>query len=132
MRAIIAAVLYFALVFAAGFALGTVRTLLVAPRLGNEGAVLAELPLMLGVSWIACGFAIRRARLGPAMKDRVTMGALAFTLLILAETLTGTLFLDRTLAEQAATYRSFPALIGLAAQILFALCPLVRLRGGAS
>ena len=37
-----AGVLYFALVFAAGFALGTIRTLWVMPRLGVSTAELIE------------------------------------------------------------------------------------------
>ena len=39
-----AALLYFAVVFAAGFLLGTVRTLWIAPRLGTRVAELAETP----------------------------------------------------------------------------------------
>ena len=48
-----AGVLYFALVFAAGFALGTMRTLWVMPRLGARTAELIEQPVMLGVSILA-------------------------------------------------------------------------------
>ena len=45
--------LYFALVFAAGFVLGTIRTLWAVPWLGVRTAELVELPIMLGVSIIA-------------------------------------------------------------------------------
>ena len=41
-RAIAAAVVYFALAFAAGFVLGTVRVMLVGPRIGEIAAVLIE------------------------------------------------------------------------------------------
>ena len=54
-RVLKAATAYFALVFAAGFVLGTLRTLWLAPALGPMLAVAAELPVMLGVSWLACG-----------------------------------------------------------------------------
>lgn len=44
-----AGVLYFALVFGAGFVLGTIRTLGVVPRVGARIAELMETPVMLVV-----------------------------------------------------------------------------------
>ncbi len=55
MRAVLAGVLYFGLVFALGFILGTLRVLVLEPRLGSTGAVLLELPVMLAASWLLCG-----------------------------------------------------------------------------
>jgi hypothetical protein len=43
-----AGALYFAVVFAAGFALGAIRTRWVAPRAGTRMAELMEAPIMLG------------------------------------------------------------------------------------
>jgi hypothetical protein len=54
-----AAVLYFVLVFAAGFVLGTIRTLCVVSRLGVRTAELMEAPIMLGVSVLAARWAVR-------------------------------------------------------------------------
>jgi hypothetical protein len=48
-----AGVVYFALVFGAGFVLGTIRTLWVAPRVGVRTAELAEAPMMFGISILA-------------------------------------------------------------------------------
>ena len=48
-----ASVLYFALVFGAGFLLGTVRTVWVAPRVGTRRAELMEAPIMLVVTCCA-------------------------------------------------------------------------------
>ena len=124
------ALIYVAITFGAGFLLGTLRTLWLEPALGATSAVLVELPLMLLVSWWACGVAIRRGGVGHGAGQRLAMGVLAFALLILAETLTGTLLIGRSLAEQAATYRTLPAQLGLAAQILFGIMPLVRRRSG--
>jgi hypothetical protein len=45
-----AGVLYFVVVFAAGFVLGTIRTLWVVPRLGVRTAELMEATIMFGVS----------------------------------------------------------------------------------
>ncbi len=39
---------YFAVIFGLGFLLGTVRTLLLEPRIGALPAVALELPVMLG------------------------------------------------------------------------------------
>ena len=47
MRTIEAGVLYFALVFGAGFVFGTIRTLWVVPRVGTKTAELMETPFML-------------------------------------------------------------------------------------
>ncbi|NNE17810.1 MAG: hypothetical protein HKN10_04955, partial [Myxococcales bacterium] len=85
LRAVGAGVTYFAIVFAAGFALGAVRVLLVVPRFGELPAVLLELPIMLGVSWLVCAKVIARYQLLPRISPRLTMGAVAFSLLILAE-----------------------------------------------
>jgi hypothetical protein len=48
-----AGALYFVLVFAVGFVLGTVRTLWAVPRLGVRTAELMEAPIMFGVSILA-------------------------------------------------------------------------------
>jgi hypothetical protein len=44
--------LYFALVFGTGFVLGTIRVLLVVPRIGTRTAELIETPVMILVSFI--------------------------------------------------------------------------------
>jgi hypothetical protein len=46
MRIVKAGVLYFALVFGAGFVLGTIRTLWIVPVLGARTAELLETPIM--------------------------------------------------------------------------------------
>jgi hypothetical protein len=127
-RAAQAGILYFAIVFALGFALGTARTLLVAPVAGETGAVLLELPLMIAASWLLCGWTLRRLSVPTRAADRIVMGAVAFALLMAAETLVGTQLIGRTAAEQLASYERPGAAIGLVAQIAFALFPLLRLK----
>ena len=53
MQAVKAGVLYFALVFGAGFVLGTIRTPWVVRRVGTRTAELMEMPIMLGVTIVA-------------------------------------------------------------------------------
>ena len=123
-----AACLYASLVFAAGFVLGTVRTLWIAPALGHTLAVAAELPLMLAWSWVACGLAIARTHIPPVASRRIVMGAAALTLLLLAELLLAVTLGGVTPSEYAASYRTLPVQMGLAGQVLFALMPLLHHR----
>ncbi len=117
---------YFAVVFAIGFALGTVRTLFVAPRFGEQLAVLIELPLMLAASWLVCGWALRRWQVPAANAPRLTMGVVAFALLMLAEiTLSLTAF-DLAFADYARNLVTAHGLTGLAGQLVFALMPLLH------
>jgi hypothetical protein len=80
-----AGVLYFALVFAAGFVLGTVRTLWIAPRLGVRTAELMEQPIMLGVTILAARWVVRRLGIPPLWPRRLAMGCIALDLMLLVE-----------------------------------------------
>ena len=125
-RAIRVGALYFALVFGLGFVLGTIRTLLLEGRLGALTAALIELPVMLAAAWLLCGWVLRSSGLSPQSGARLTMGATAFLLLMLAELGVSTFLLGRTPAEHLATYRLFDKQLGLAAQLAFAAFPLLR------
>ena len=119
---------YFAIVYAAGFALGTLRVLVVAPALGASAAVLVELPIILAASWFACGFVLRRFAVSHAA--RATMAATALVLLLLAEIGTGMFAFGQTF--DAARDRLFAPenWLGLAGQLLFVVFPLLRQRRG--
>ena len=67
---------FLAIVFAAGFILGTIRTLVLVPHLGPLAAVLLELPLMLGIAWAVCRWLLRRFAVGEAWTARLAMGAI--------------------------------------------------------
>ncbi|WP_375588981.1 hypothetical protein ABWH89_18775 [Hoeflea alexandrii] len=127
-KALNAAAAYFCATFAAGFVLGTIRTLLVEPTTGALGAVALELPLMLAVSWIACGWALRRFDLESRFSPRLVMGVVALALLMGAELFVSVLLAGRSPGEHLALYQTVPALLGLAAQLAYAIFPLVRLR----
>jgi hypothetical protein len=53
-RAIEAGALYATMVFLMGFILGTIRVLLLVPRLGETIAVIVEAPIALAASWFVC------------------------------------------------------------------------------
>jgi uncharacterized membrane protein len=123
-----AALAYFALAFAAGFALGALRLSAIVPRIGETRAVLFELPVMLAISWVACRSIIRRYSVPVTWPSRLVMGGVAFTLLLIAELGVSLFGLQHTIAEHLSTYRSPGAAIGLLGQITYAFFPLIQLR----
>ncbi len=85
MRTLKAGVFYFALVFAAGFVLGTARTLWVIPRLGERYAELIEMPFMLVVTILAARWITRRFDLPGSFSTRIGAGLIALGLMIVTE-----------------------------------------------
>lgn len=121
---------YFAVVFAAGFVLGTLRVLVVAPVFGEIGAVLIELPIILAISWFACSLIVQRLSVPPRVSDRALMGAGAFVLLMMAELALSVVIFGRSPAEFANSLATLPGALGLAGQIAFATFPLLQSRLG--
>jgi hypothetical protein len=128
MRVLAAGAAYFAAVFGAGFVLGVLRTLVLAPRLGEVAAVLVELPLILAWAWFVCGRLRRRWPL--PVRDAALMGATAFVLLMVAEALLSIGLAGRTLAVHLAAYAEPAQALGLAGQLVFAALPALRARRG--
>lgn len=120
--------LYFLIVLAIGFVLGTMRTLWVAPSIGEAGAVLAELPVILAAAWFVCGSLLRRTPLQASAA--AVMGALALTLLLLAEAAPSVAAFGRSPLEHLALYAEPAHILGLIGQVLFGAFPYVHaLRG---
>ncbi len=80
-----AGVLYFALVFAAGFALGPIRVLWAVPRFGTMTAELMEMPLMLVVIVLAARWTVRHLAVPYAPSRRLGIGFIALGALLVAE-----------------------------------------------
>lgn len=123
-----AGAVYFGLVFAAGFVLGTIRTIVLVPRLGELAAVAIELPVILVVSWWACGLVIQRLRPGDKSSARLVMAITAFLLLILAELALAMTMAGQTASAFVANWTTAAGALGLAGQAAFAAFPLVRHR----
>jgi hypothetical protein len=85
MQILKAGVFYFAPVFAAGFALGAIRTLWIVPRIGARAAELMEAPIILAVSLVAAGWVVRRLEVPFKLSSRLGMGCVALALMLLAE-----------------------------------------------
>lgn len=125
-----AAIVYFLLVFAAGFAMGTLRVLAIAPALGETAAVVVELPVMLAISWLAARVIVGRFAVPARIGARLLMGGLAFALLMFAEVGVSVTAFQRSIGEHFSAYLAAPALLGLAGQIAFALFPAMQLWTG--
>jgi hypothetical protein len=80
-----AGALYFALVFGAGFVLGTIRTLWIVPHVGTRIAELLETPIMLVVTILAARWTVLRLAVPPALSVRLAMGCIALLLMLIAE-----------------------------------------------
>ena len=125
LRATKAGALYAIIVFVIGFILGTIRVLLLAPRLGETTAVIIEASIMLVASWFVCRWRVDRLDVRRTVPARFLMGLVAFLVLISAEVSLGAV-LGRSIADQLATYGSLAGAIGLAAQVIFAIFPVIQ------
>ncbi len=124
--ALFAGVLYFAVVFAAGFVLGALRVTVFVPRIGELAAVALEVPAMLAISWLVCERLVRALRVPRTAAARLAMGGLALALLLGAESALGFALSGRGVREQLVAWLAPAALLGLGAQCAFALVPLVQ------
>ena len=120
-----AGALYAIVVFSIGFVLGTIRVLLLAPRLGETIAVIVEAPVILAASWFVCRWCVDRLDVRRTVSARSLMGLVAFLVLISAEVGMGAMF-GRSLGDQLAGYGSAAGVIGLAAQVVFATFPVLQ------
>ena len=85
MQILKAGVLYFAIVFGAGFVLGPIRILWVVPRFGTRMAELMEAPIMFVITIAAARWIVRRLALPPIPSSRLGMGFAALGLMLVAE-----------------------------------------------
>ena len=120
-----AGALYAIVVFSIGFILGTIRVLLLVMHLGETAAVIVEVPIMLAASWPVCRWCVQRLDVRRTVPARSLMGVVAFLVLMSAEFGLGTVF-GRSPVNQIAAYKSPPGAIGLAAQLIFAMFPLIQ------
>ena len=124
-RTIEAGALYAIIVFLIGFILGTIRVLLLVPRLGETTAVIVEAPIMLAASWFGCRWCVDRLNVRRTVPFRLLMGFVAFVVLMSAEVGLGAVF-GRSIADQLAAYGSLAGAIGLGAQVIFAVFPVIQ------
>lgn len=124
-RILIATGLYFLVGLTLGFALGSVRGLVLEPLVGPTIATALELPVILTLLWIACGWCVRVAQLPEGPWPRLAMGALWFLLFLAAEFAIGALVRGWSPARTLSHMRTVPGLMGLVGFALAALFPLL-------
>ena len=91
--------LYFMLVFGAGFVLGPMRILWLAPKVGARTAELLECPVMILVTFVAARWIVVRFRASKSCAVRLGIGAFALALLIGAEISVGMALRGMSLSE---------------------------------
>ena len=90
---------YFALVFGAGFLLGPIRVLVLEPRVGVRVAELVEAPLMLAAIALAARWVVRRRAAGLATPGWLGVGCIAAALVLAADLAVGVGLRGMTVAE---------------------------------
>lgn len=122
MRIVKVGLVYFLLVFGAGFALAFIRIPFLVPAFGVRAAELMEAPVMLAVIVWASR---RLARRHPALRrpGRLAAGMLAFFLLLVAELIIAYAFGNGSLSEYIASRDPVSGGVYLASLVFFAVAP---------
>tara|TARA_R110002020_G_scaffold23941_2_gene79204 strand:+ start:537 stop:956 length:420 start_codon:yes stop_codon:yes gene_type:complete len=117
-----AGLIYFLIVFGAGFALAFIRLPLLVPRFGVRAAELMEMPVMLAViAWASWWLAKRHAELGRG--SRLLAGLFAFALLATAELLLAWFLGPGSPAEYIASRDPVSGSVYLVSLVIFAVAP---------
>ena len=124
-RVLRAALVYFALTFGAGFVLGPFRILVLVPRLGARAAELIEIPVMIGITWLAARWVTQKFSVPPERAPRLSMGVMAGALLLIAEFTLVLRLRGLTLEEYFATRDPVSGTAYYAAVLLLMLMPLL-------
>lgn len=120
--------LYFAMVFAAGFILGSFRVMWLVPRLGTRVAELIEAPIMLLVSVVAARWLVRRFREFTASGYWLGVGLVGLGLMILVEFTVVLWLRGLSVAEYFANRDPVSSAVYFASLGVFAVLPLLLSR----
>jgi hypothetical protein len=123
MRILKPAILYFALVFGAGFILGPIRILLVTPRVGVRAAELMESPVMFMVIILASRWIVRRLPEFSSLLSRLAVGFTALALMLGSEVLLARLLQGISVREYIAGRDSVLGTIYFGLLVVFAIPP---------
>ena len=119
---------YFALVFGAGFLLGSIRVPFLVPRLGERVAELLEAPVMLVVIFFASRHVVRRFALASLARASLAVGLFALVLLLAAEVLLVVAVSGRAVLEYISSRDPVSGPVYLASLLLYAALPWLHAR----
>ena len=128
MRTAAGALLYFAVVFAVAFLLGTVRVVWLEPQLGRAAAELCEAPFLLVTMAFASRWVPRVLQLRHDLVSLGLMGLGALAILQSVDLAVGVYLRGITPAEQLANFATAAGLIYAALLIAFAAMPVLLSR----
>jgi len=123
MRIALAILLYFGVVFGAGFLLGPIRVVWLEPRFGPIIATACEAPFLLMAMLVAARWVPRVLNIRRDPKTLILVGIGALVLLQIADFAVGVLLRGITPTEQIAQFRTGQGHIYAALLILFAIMP---------
>jgi hypothetical protein len=128
MRTVKAGIVYFALVFGAGFLMGSVRVPFLVPRLGVRVAELIEMPLMFLVIVLSARFVVSRFALPRSVRARLSTGFIALALLVAAELSFAVVLQGQCVGQYIASRDPVSGSVYLAMVVLFGVMPLILVR----
>ncbi len=117
------AILYFLLVFGAGFVMGTGRVLFLIPLLGERTAELLEMPLMLIVTVVVAHWIVRHRLADRRPSTTLSVGFIALGILLIAELAVGVWVRGMSAAEVFLNRDPISGTAYYAALLLFAVMP---------
>jgi hypothetical protein len=83
-------------------------------------AVMAELPFVLAISWVAAQWLTRHFAISTALSATLIMGGVAFAVLMAAEVALAVIVFGQPFSQYLASFHGVDALVGLAGQVAFA------------
>jgi hypothetical protein len=125
MHRLVAAFVYFLIVYACGFATGVVREFLVTPRTGLTLALWIELPVMVGASLFAARFVLHRFGVKDCPQDQLFLGVLGLGLLIVTEEVMSWALWGISVFTIWAHFSALAAIANFAGLLLFGLMPML-------
>jgi hypothetical protein len=132
MRIAAATLLYFGIVFAAGFLLGPIRVLWLEPRVGPTVAVLCETPFLLAAMALAARWVPSAAHLRRDFSSLAVIGLGALALQQVADLAVGVGLRGLSPADQLAQFGTPAGSIYAGALVAFAAMPVLinwRIKG---
>lgn len=120
-----AAAIYFLATFSAGFLLGSIRVVLLEPRIGAVAATLCEAPLLLIAMVVAARWTPRLVGLTTSLARMLAVGMSALALQQAADLLVGMLLRGLSAQQQFARLATPEGAIYAALLAIFALMPAI-------